>query len=620
MEFSPGPLARLFFRTDAWQVCATEAVLEWRMGHRNTHLALDAIVRVQCITGLVWAIVEIGAGRDTVTLNGLSNTRARQLAGLLRQRVADALLCLLEPHRTDLGKLWESYTAFLEVPHYLAHADLQQWRQINTPPSLGSSVPFINRVVQFFQAHSMSSDTVERASILMAALRGDSTILEKRNEDFVTRELAACQRLFDAVENTPLTPEQRRASVVMEDRNLLVASAGSGKTSTVVGKVGYALSRQLVAPEEILIVAFNAHAAREIEARVRERLGPWIPGPVQIAARTFHALGLEIISAVEGVRPTVAGGADEDRVTGELIADLLTRDGEFSCAWVRFNALYPLDAADPASFETASAWRAYVEHAGEHSKGRHGFHTLDGWLAGSQGECAIANWLHMNGVEYLHPHWPEPAPMPGGPRRRGPGFCLRASGLYLLHHALDIDGKAPAAHRKAFRACRRWQRRLSENEGRQIIETSYSEYVSGTLFAKLESEFIARGIPLHPRSTRRLVAKLREVYPRRQEEISTLLHTFMKHARASQMTPETLQEVAHTQSNLARAQLFVRLAITAMSRYAAALKEKRTVDFGEMILRATRYADAGRYQLYASFSSTSSRTYHRTGPLCCWHC
>ena len=132
-----------------------------------------------------------------------------------------------------------------------------------------------------------------------------------------------------------------------------------------------------------MIVAFNAHAAREIEARVRERLGPWIPGPVQIAARTFHALGLEIISAVEGVRPTVAGGADEDRVTGELIADLLTRDGEFSCAWVRFNALYPLDAADPASFETASAWRAYVEHAGEHSKGRHGFHTLDGWLAGS---------------------------------------------------------------------------------------------------------------------------------------------------------------------------------------------------------------------------------------------
>ena len=66
--------------------------------------------------------------------------------------------------------------------------------------------------------------------------------------------MVAYKDFFDAVETTPLTAEQRRAAVVMEDRNLLVASAGSGKTSTVVGKVGYVLLGELATPDEVLVV------------------------------------------------------------------------------------------------------------------------------------------------------------------------------------------------------------------------------------------------------------------------------------------------------------------------------------------------------------------------------
>lgn len=109
---------------------------------------------------------------------------------------------------------------------------------------------------------------------MTAAMAGKSEVLENRNEDHLQREMAKYRGFFDSAETTPLTPEQRRACVTMEDRNLLVASAGSGKTSTVVGKIWYALLRQLVTPPEILIVAFNAHAAKELEERVHERLQP----------------------------------------------------------------------------------------------------------------------------------------------------------------------------------------------------------------------------------------------------------------------------------------------------------------------------------------------------------
>lgn len=73
--------------------------------------------------------------------------------------------------------------------------------------------------------------------------------------------------------------------------------------------------------------------------------------------KTFHALGLEIITAVAGARPAIAADGDEDRVTGEVIEELLATDAEFAAAWVRFHAFYPESVVDPQAFETAQAWR-----------------------------------------------------------------------------------------------------------------------------------------------------------------------------------------------------------------------------------------------------------------------
>ena len=166
-------------------------------------------------------------------------------------------------------------------------------------PSIQDSVvPFGIGVLEFSLIDLMGPDSLGPWFYLLALIFAVSTwtsqsIFRRARQDPANREF------FDSVESTPLTIEQRRASVVMEDRNLLVASAGSGKTSTVVAKVGYALMRGLVRPEEILVVAFNAHAAAELEERVHERLGAWINGPMSVKAKTFHAFGLEVIAAAE---------------------------------------------------------------------------------------------------------------------------------------------------------------------------------------------------------------------------------------------------------------------------------------------------------------------------------
>ncbi|WP_075813751.1 UvrD-helicase domain-containing protein [Serinicoccus sp. CUA-874] len=57
------------------------------------------------------------------------------------------------------------------------------------------------------------------------------------------------RRFFDTVESSPLTSEQARAVVTYDNRVNVIAAAGLGKTSVMVARAAYAVSRGLVKPE-----------------------------------------------------------------------------------------------------------------------------------------------------------------------------------------------------------------------------------------------------------------------------------------------------------------------------------------------------------------------------------
>jgi len=66
---------------------------------------------------------------------------------------------------------------------------------------------------------------------------------------------------FDTGQTYPLTVGQREAILHDEENALVVAGAGTGKTSTIVGKVGYLLNAGFARPEEILLLAFTRKLA-----------------------------------------------------------------------------------------------------------------------------------------------------------------------------------------------------------------------------------------------------------------------------------------------------------------------------------------------------------------------
>ncbi|WP_455755823.1 ATP-dependent helicase [Sulfurimonas sp.] len=84
-----------------------------------------------------------------------------------------------------------------------------------------------------------------------------------------------------------LNEEQYAAATSSFSENLIIASAGTGKTSTIVGRIGHLLGSG-VKPQEILLLTFTNKAAAEMIARVAEYFGKDVAS--KIDAGTFHAV------------------------------------------------------------------------------------------------------------------------------------------------------------------------------------------------------------------------------------------------------------------------------------------------------------------------------------------
>lgn len=94
-----------------------------------------------------------------------------------------------------------------------------------------------------------------------------------------------------------LNPQQHTAATAPYGHNLIIASAGTGKTSTIVGRIAYLLSQD-VRPEQILLLTFTNKAAQEMVERVATFFGREIAS--KIDAGTFHAVSYRWLKRKEG--------------------------------------------------------------------------------------------------------------------------------------------------------------------------------------------------------------------------------------------------------------------------------------------------------------------------------
>lgn len=89
-----------------------------------------------------------------------------------------------------------------------------------------------------------------------------------------------------------LNPEQARAVAHDDGPLLILAGAGSGKTTVLVSRTGRLVDEKKAKASEICVLTFTNKAARELKNRVNTKLGSLSQG---LWAGTFHSLGLQLL-------------------------------------------------------------------------------------------------------------------------------------------------------------------------------------------------------------------------------------------------------------------------------------------------------------------------------------
>ncbi len=188
---------------------------------------------------------------------------------------------------------WHSQLqALISSPYYLRSHELNQWRAT---------------IVQDLQEIGYDFDEVSKrmphASQGLHKWLFDSQSQYERNQQWLQLEKENWQMFFSLIESSPLNATQQTAVLLNEDHNLILAGAGSGKTSVITAKIAYLLQSHQAQPEDILVLTFGRDACNEMQERIEHRIGSAADG---VRINTFHQLAIMIIQQVEGPPPTLS--------------------------------------------------------------------------------------------------------------------------------------------------------------------------------------------------------------------------------------------------------------------------------------------------------------------------
>lgn len=410
------------------------------------------------------------------------------------------------------------------------------------------------------------------------------------NEEYVVHELAAQQDLFNRVESKPLTEEQARAVICFDNRVQVVASAGSGKTSTMVAKAAYAINRRLVAPERIILLAFNKKAAEELKERAAlsfERLG--MQG-VSVEASTFHKLGLSIIGKATGAKPDVPDWATDAiegfRKISEIVDQLKDQSSDFRTRWDMFRLVFGKDLPQLGAPTEPDVW----------DRNGNGLNlTMDGKRVRSLEEVRIANWLFYNGVRYEYePRYKFSSP-DADHGHYYPDFFYPDIDVYHEHFALNAEGGSPFG--AEYVAGVEWKRQEHKRRGTILIETSSHQFRTNEALDHLGKELSDRGVVLDPNPDRPIPKGGQK--PMSNAELAGLVRTFMGHAKSNCLRSETLRlrlNAMPDNTDKVRYGMFLELAIPIIRGWDGALDKEDGVDFEDMLNMAAEHLESGRYE------------------------
>lgn len=264
-------------------------------GDKHEYLIpFNQLLDIACKRGLVWGELEfLLADEKVVRLHGTEWQETQRFHHYLLQAWQSWSLEMSAVCREVLQALRDEIEAFGAQDRWLNRHELQALKT-NILKQFDALPMPLSRLKDF-------ADCRDNWQFCQRWLEQGETALRQRNRDWTAAMLTRYQDFFASVESTPLNQSQCEAVVNGENSLLVLAGAGSGKTSVLVARAGWLMQRKLASADQILLLAFGRQAAEEMNARLQSRLSA-----ADIQARTFHSLALHIIREGSNKQPVIS--------------------------------------------------------------------------------------------------------------------------------------------------------------------------------------------------------------------------------------------------------------------------------------------------------------------------
>ena len=429
----------------------------------------------------------------------------------------------------------------------------------------------------------IANDIIDKAKLLISHHPIDSGTLRSEHETFF---LEKRKTFFDRVESNPLTQEQRLSVLRSNDKNMILAAAGTGKTSVIVAKALDLIDRKLAAPFEILVLAYNRDAAEELQERLSDKAKKSnidLEPPPQIS--TFHALGRKLLRE-SGIATHMSVFTEDDfklkQWVTKWIEDYLKEDTSRVYDLIELST----QPVNPFEFKTKADYERYIRD--------NEFRTLNNELVKGYQELQIANFLFINRIPYRYE-------APYVSKRRidigfdyKPDFYLEETNIYIEHFGVDRQGKTrPDIDAIKYVESMNSKRALHKECETILIETFHYEWCENTLLSGLEQKLSAKGISLDPMDQNEIFEKLNN--GGHIANCSDLMKKALQAIRVERLTKESMQSRFEL-AKIHQPGKYSVLLDALHQGYITELITQNAIDFDDMIIKAIQVVAQGKFK------------------------
>ncbi|WP_295055091.1 UvrD-helicase domain-containing protein [Sulfuricurvum sp.] len=429
--------------------------------------------------------------------------------------------------------------------------------------------------------YEISNETKKYPSISSFFINQD-LFIKRANDLFIEKEKKDYSVFFETVEANPLTENQKNAVLINEDNNLVIAGAGSGKTSVIVAKIGYLTKRNFAEPEDILVLAFNKKAVEEIEERITEKLN------IKTNISTFHAFGLHIIGETSK-KPIICSWAVDDKELNKLIRNIIKEkltEVDFFKLFKKYFLEHFVPYKNEFDFKNKGEYYDYIKN--------YDLRTLNGELVKSYEECEISNFLRLKNINYIYEHRYEFETSTSQYRQYQPDFYLPDYDIYIEHFGISKDNKtAPYIDNEKYLAGIQWKRNIHNQYKTKLIETYSYEKTEGKLLYLLESKLKSHGVVLEDIPFEDALAIFNQSNGA-VDRFTKLTIQFLNHFKSNNFTIDTIEKRINFLDF--RTKAFLNIFETIFNEYEKKKQEANCIDFYDMINDAVSILQSKKYK------------------------